>query len=247
VSAEPDHERRAAPRRLRNLLGLLTRPKPVVGATPADAVYSENKWRLLRYRPRPASEGGLAYRTPVLLVPSLINRHYVLDLQPGRSFAAWLVARGHDVFIVDWGTPTDEDRYLASTTSPTATSPAPCASRPRTARAARPTCSGTASAARSRPFTPRRTPGASRRSRPSPRRWDSATTGCSPCGPTRPALTCGPCATRRASCPGRSCRGRFTSCARRSRCRRPRTCSTARGTTSSSTASSRSRPGAATT
>jgi polyhydroxyalkanoate synthase len=110
VSAEPDPR---GPRRLRNLLGLLTRPKPVVGATPADAVYSENKWRLLRYRPRPASEGGLAYRTPVLLVPSLINRHYVLDLQPGRSFAAWLVARGHDVFIVDWGTPTDEDRYLS--------------------------------------------------------------------------------------------------------------------------------------
>ena len=110
MSAEPDPR---GPRRLRNLLGLLTRPKPVVGATPADAVYSENKWRLLRYRPRPASEGGLAFRTPVLLVPSLINRHYVLDLQPGRSFAAWLVARGHDVFIVDWGTPTDEDRYLS--------------------------------------------------------------------------------------------------------------------------------------
>lgn len=109
MSAEPDAR---GPRRLRNLLGLLTRPKPVVGATPADTVYSENKWRLLRYRPRPASEGGLAFRTPVLLVPSLINRHYVLDLQPGRSFAAWLVARGHDVFIVDWGTPTDEDRYL---------------------------------------------------------------------------------------------------------------------------------------
>ncbi|MBL8604397.1 MAG: alpha/beta fold hydrolase [Myxococcales bacterium] len=97
-------------RRWRNLIGLVSRPRPVVGATPADAVHHENKWRLLRYRARPE---GLAYETPVVLVPSLINRHYVLDLQPGRSFVEFLVARGHDVFIVDWGTPGDEDRYLS--------------------------------------------------------------------------------------------------------------------------------------
>lgn len=96
-------------RRWRNLLGLAGRPRPVVGATPADAVHRENKWSLLRYRARPE---GVAYATPVLLVPSLINRHYVLDLQPGRSVAEALVARGHDVFIVDWGTPGPEDRHL---------------------------------------------------------------------------------------------------------------------------------------
>jgi polyhydroxyalkanoate synthase len=48
----------------------------------------------------------------VLLVPSLINRWYVLDLGPGRSLIEWLVARGHDVFCIDWGTPEAEDRYL---------------------------------------------------------------------------------------------------------------------------------------
>jgi polyhydroxyalkanoate synthase len=95
--------------RLRGLLEMVTRPKPVVGATPADVVHRENKWRLLRYRPR---REGPAWRTPVLLVPSLINRHYVLDLQPGKSFAEWMVARGHDVYIIDWGTPGPEDRYL---------------------------------------------------------------------------------------------------------------------------------------
>ena len=86
------------------------RRKPVVGATPADAVFAENKWRLLRYRTRPE---GAAYRTPLLLVPSLINRHYVLDLMPGKSLVEWLVQAGHDVFVIDWGTPTDEDRYLS--------------------------------------------------------------------------------------------------------------------------------------
>lgn len=99
--------------RLTNLLSLKKRwdkKRPQIGSTPADVVHRENKWRLLRYRPRPE---GLAYSTPLLLVPSLINRHYVLDLMPGRSFAEWLVAQGHDVWCIDWGTPADEDRYLS--------------------------------------------------------------------------------------------------------------------------------------
>jgi polyhydroxyalkanoate synthase len=95
--------------RLRNLLSLLSRPRPKVGGTPSETVFQENKWRLLRYRPRPA---GLAHTTPVLMVPSLINRHYVLDLMPGKSFAEYLVAQGYEVFCIDWGTPGPEDRYV---------------------------------------------------------------------------------------------------------------------------------------
>ena len=95
--------------RLRNLATLWARPRPPVGATPADVVLVENKLRLLRYRPLPR---GVAYRTPILLIPSLINRHYILDLMPGKSFAEYLVGAGHDVWVVDWGTPGDEDRYL---------------------------------------------------------------------------------------------------------------------------------------
>ncbi|MCC6619739.1 MAG: alpha/beta fold hydrolase [Deltaproteobacteria bacterium] len=91
------------------LASAFRRPTPVVGATPADVVHAENKWRLLRYRARPE---GLAFETPILLVPSLINRHYVLDLMPGKSFAAFLVSQGHDVFCLDWGTPGPEDRYV---------------------------------------------------------------------------------------------------------------------------------------
>lgn len=97
-------------KRLTNLLGLLTRAKPKVGQTPSDVVWSENKWSLLRYRPRAA---GLAFTTPLLLVPSLINRHYVLDLMPGKSLAEYLVSQGHDVYCLDWGTPGDEDRFVS--------------------------------------------------------------------------------------------------------------------------------------
>ncbi|MGH7284776.1 MAG: PHA/PHB synthase family protein [Polyangiaceae bacterium] len=84
------------------------RKRPEVGATPADVVHSENKWKLLHYR----ATTPVRYKTPILFVPSLINRHYVMDLVPGKSMAEWFVAQGHDVYCIDWGTPGDEDRYL---------------------------------------------------------------------------------------------------------------------------------------
>ena len=92
--------------RARNLARRAARGLPEVGLSPADVVHSENKWRLLHYR------GAADFATPILLVPSLINRHYVLDLRPGRSFVEFLVEHGHDVYLIDWGRPGDEDRYL---------------------------------------------------------------------------------------------------------------------------------------
>ena len=77
-----------------------------VAQTPADVVYTEGKLRLLRYRPatdRPAP-------IPLLIVPSLINRYYLLDLVPGRSLVEYLVNRGLDVYLLDWGEPGPEDR-----------------------------------------------------------------------------------------------------------------------------------------
>jgi polyhydroxyalkanoate synthase subunit PhaC len=90
------------------LKGFVAGGQRTVGVSPHDAVFSENKWRLLRYRSKVKS----LHPTPVLMVPSLINRHYVLDLLPGRSVIEFLVEQGHDVFAIDWGTPGDEDRFL---------------------------------------------------------------------------------------------------------------------------------------
>jgi len=81
--------------------------EPPVGQTPHTVVWTENKWRLLKFSPVTRK-----YTTPILMVPSLINRWYVLDLGPGRSLIEWLVAQGHEVFCIDWGTPGAEDRYL---------------------------------------------------------------------------------------------------------------------------------------
>jgi len=80
---------------------------PSVGQTPHTVAWSENKWRLLRFTP-----AVRRFATPVVMVPSLINRWYVLDLGPTRSFIEWLVAQGHEVYCIDWGTPGAEDRFL---------------------------------------------------------------------------------------------------------------------------------------
>ena len=83
-----------------------------VGLTPKELIWRKNKARLYRYvRPEPAT-----HRTPIFLVLPLINRAYILDLRPGASFVEFLLGQGFDVFLIDWGTPGDEDRALDVTT-----------------------------------------------------------------------------------------------------------------------------------
>jgi len=53
--------------------------------------------------------------TPVLLVPSLINRAYILDLSARHSFARWLAAAGFWPFLVDWGAPGPAERGFTLT------------------------------------------------------------------------------------------------------------------------------------
>ena len=64
-----------------------------------------NKVRLLRYAPRTER----IHPIPLLMVPSMINRYYILDLIPGRSLVEYLLSRGIDVYMLDWGEPGDED------------------------------------------------------------------------------------------------------------------------------------------
>jgi polyhydroxyalkanoate synthase len=57
--------------------------------------------RLLHY----AAAGPTRRRSPVLVVASLINRYYVLDLLPELSVIRSLAARGFDVYVLDWKAP----------------------------------------------------------------------------------------------------------------------------------------------
>lgn len=75
--------------------------------TPRDTRLRDGTASLYRFR-APGETHGL----PLLLVPSMINRWYILDLRRGASVAEALVEAGLDVWLLDWGIPNDEDRYL---------------------------------------------------------------------------------------------------------------------------------------
>ncbi|MBA4179263.1 MAG: poly-beta-hydroxybutyrate polymerase [Anaerolinea sp.] len=81
---------------------------PAVGLTPKDVIYSRGTLKLYHYRPM-ADE---VYRVPVLLVMSLVSKPYILDLTPGQSLVEFLLKRGFDVFMIDWGAPRTEDKRL---------------------------------------------------------------------------------------------------------------------------------------
>ncbi len=79
-----------------------------VGTTPKDLVYAEDKLSLYHYR----REEKATCSVPVLIVYALVNRQYMLDLQPDRSVVRNLLAHGIDAYIIDWGYPTKGDMYL---------------------------------------------------------------------------------------------------------------------------------------
>ncbi|MFZ5480043.1 MAG: alpha/beta fold hydrolase [Myxococcota bacterium] len=82
---------------------LATTPRPPVGLTPHAVVHVQDKLAVRFYAP----SGGK--RTPVVIVPSMINRAWIVDLEPGRSLVEGLAGNGHPVYLVDWGVPGPED------------------------------------------------------------------------------------------------------------------------------------------
>ena len=79
-----------------------------VGTAPKQLIYEEDKLKLYHYKPTKEKACGV----PVLVVYALVNRPYMLDIQPDRSFIRNLLELGLDVYIIDWGYPTQADRYL---------------------------------------------------------------------------------------------------------------------------------------
>jgi polyhydroxyalkanoate synthase len=95
--------------RLRTINKVMT-TKAAIAQTPKELVWTLNKAKLYRYVPVvPAQE---RYPVPLLLVFALMNRPYILDLRPGHSFVEFMVSRGYDVFLLDWGAPGPEDKNL---------------------------------------------------------------------------------------------------------------------------------------
>lgn len=82
---------------------LATTPRPPVALTPHEVVHRQDKLVVRHY---PAGQPG---GVPVVVVPSLINRASICDLEPDRSLVGGLAGLGHPTYLVDWGDPAPEN------------------------------------------------------------------------------------------------------------------------------------------
>lgn len=82
--------------------------EPEVGQTPKEVIWTKNKAKLYRYQPAIKKTN----KVPILMIYALINKPYILDLYPGNSLIEHLTDKGHDVYLIDWGTAGHEDRHM---------------------------------------------------------------------------------------------------------------------------------------
>lgn len=72
-----------------------------LAATPGSVVHRNRLMELIQYAP--ATE--TVFERPLLLSPPWINKYYVMDLAPGKSFVEWAVSHGHTVFCISYRNP----------------------------------------------------------------------------------------------------------------------------------------------
>jgi poly[(R)-3-hydroxyalkanoate] polymerase subunit PhaC len=80
-----------------------------MATTPGKVIFQNELMQLIQYEP--TTEKVL--RTPLLIVPPWINKFYILDLKPDKSFIKWSVDQGVTVFVISWVNP---DKSLGNKT-----------------------------------------------------------------------------------------------------------------------------------
>jgi polyhydroxyalkanoate synthase len=91
-------------------LGRIRDEDVTIAQTPKDEAFRSDKVTLHHYRPLDGIEPATG---PIVIVYSLIGRYTVIDLQEDRSLVRNLLARGSDVYVIDWGSPSRADRFLS--------------------------------------------------------------------------------------------------------------------------------------
>jgi polyhydroxyalkanoate synthase len=69
-----------------------------IAVTPGKVVKRTPLYELIQYSPTTSE----VHETPLIIFPPWINRYYILDLNPKKSFIRWAVEQGLTVFVVSW-------------------------------------------------------------------------------------------------------------------------------------------------
>ncbi|MEO1701899.1 MAG: class I poly(R)-hydroxyalkanoic acid synthase [Pseudomonadota bacterium] len=75
-----------------------------IATTPGKVVARNDLVEIIQFAP--STENVL--KRPLLICPPWINKYYILDLNPAKSFIKWAVDQGHNVFVISWVNPTRE-------------------------------------------------------------------------------------------------------------------------------------------
>ncbi|OHC45855.1 MAG: class II poly(R)-hydroxyalkanoic acid synthase, partial [Pseudomonadales bacterium RIFCSPLOWO2_02_FULL_63_210] len=77
-----------------------------LAATPGAVVFRNELLELIQYKPMSEKQ----YLRPLLIVPPQINKYYIFDLSPDKSFVQYALKNGLQVFVVSWRNPTKAHR-----------------------------------------------------------------------------------------------------------------------------------------
>lgn len=73
---------------------------------PLDEIWRAGGARIDYHQAAPNAD---RHARPLLVIPSMINGSEILDLHPARSFVRWMAGQGFDVYLLDWGVPSQDD------------------------------------------------------------------------------------------------------------------------------------------
>lgn len=80
-----------------------------VGSSPHEIIDETRMYKLFHYRPLVSRTA----KTPILVVYALMNKSYILDLQPDKSWIRNLLSQGFNVYLIHWKSPTNIDKYVS--------------------------------------------------------------------------------------------------------------------------------------